>query len=351
MAKPTFSKSSKHISKRAPQPAQSASTPPSNKTTQSDAEMDIADDLDGVCLDVAHSTSNSDFDIIVDTPATLKRSRYACEMEDEVDFGDDEPATIRRRSSSPRRDNVNEDADIEDGEIEFKGQGSAADQHPSNANFPGVTADNVPIIPKGTINKTIRYYAPCPIVRSLDWREPDGPNVGEGKPWTGGIGDLEAAFVQTRGAIAKSPCESCSAGKGLWKSCVERLGSKNNGICANCWQAGGFCTNFNKQAGDASAPRAHGFRFRFRNPRPGPLNVRVDSTRMNAARENYELRNAPEVIPFPLGAEAINNLPLLKRARQDLCEHIARIDARIDMLEMKEKLQKEAGGEIAWDEI
>ncbi|KAL4903229.1 hypothetical protein BDW74DRAFT_180095 [Aspergillus multicolor] len=334
MAKPSIRKPSKNTPKRNPQSTQSVSTPP-------DADMDIAEDRNDEHLDVAPSTSNADFDIIVDTPTTLKRSRYDSEMDDEVDFGDDEPATIRRRNFSPKHDGMVEDAELEDGEIEFKGRGSPAPEYPSNSNFPNVSPDNVPIIPKGTVNKTIRYYAPCPIVRSLEWREPDGPNIGGGKPWTGGTGDLEAAFVQTRGALAKSPCETCSAGKGLWKSCVERLGNKNNGICANCWQA------VNKHLDDSCAPPAPGFRFRYRNPRPGPRKLRVD-----VSRENYEHRNTyQEVIPFPLGAEAINNLPLLERARQDLYNHIARVDARIDLLAAKEKLKKEAGGEIAWDEI
>lgn len=114
-----------------------------------------------------------------------------------------------------------------------------------NPILPGVTAGNLPIPPSGTTSKTTRFYLLYPVLRRLDWRIPHAPTPAtpESKRWVGDTADLEAAFVQTRGLIAKRPCAGCSAGRGLWKSCVERLGKKNNGICANCWQAGEFCTN------------------------------------------------------------------------------------------------------------
>ncbi|CBF78627.1 predicted protein [Aspergillus nidulans FGSC A4] len=120
--------------------------------------------------------------------------------------------------------------------------------HPILPILPGITASNLPIPPSGTTSKTIRFYILYPVLRRLDWRTAHAPTPAtpESKSWAGDTADLEAAFNQTRGLIAKRPCAGCSGGRGLWKSCAGRLGKKINGICANCWQAGEFCTNFNK---------------------------------------------------------------------------------------------------------
>ncbi|KAL4738643.1 hypothetical protein BDV11DRAFT_170856 [Aspergillus similis] len=238
------------------------------------------------------------------SPSTCKRGRYASDLDNEGGPHEEDPAAVHPR---PIKLNLS-----------------------INSILPGITAGNLPIPPPGTTSKTIRFYLLCPVLRRLDWRKPHAPTpaTADSKRWVGDTADLEAAFVQTRGLLARRPCAGCSAGRGLWKSCVERLGKKNNAICANCWQAGEFCTNFNK------APNLSGITATLRT--------------CNRLMPNEQL------IPFITGDEMLDSLTHLRRAEQELLGHLERIQARIAELEEKQRKEVETivegeEGEIAWD--
>ncbi|KAL5045480.1 hypothetical protein BDW71DRAFT_208293 [Aspergillus fruticulosus] len=286
-----------------------------------EAEMD-ASEHGYECPDTFHAPCK----VMTNSSATRKRAR------DTGDLGDEDEL----HKAAVRRCDHKEDAART--KAKAKAHNSTTQQPRLtklnlnlNPILPGITAGNVPIPPPGTTSKTIRYYLSCPVLRRLDWRSPRAPTpaTADSKHWVGDTADLEAAFVQTRGLIAKRPCAGCSAGRGLWKSCVERLGKKNNGICANCWQAGEFCTNFNK----ALTPREMASTLRPRN----------------------RLNSAEQVVPFPLEIDAIDSLSILRRTEQEAMAHLVQVQTRIAQLE---KHKKEAAaeaeleeGEISWDGI
>ncbi|KAL4903220.1 hypothetical protein BDW74DRAFT_156881, partial [Aspergillus multicolor] len=68
--------------------------------------------------------------------------------------------------------------------------------------------------------------------------------AGRPRSWLGTILDMEAAFIQTRGVVAKKTCVPCSQGRGLWETCVEEVELDHSGVCANCRQSGELCTNY-----------------------------------------------------------------------------------------------------------
>ncbi|KAL4993130.1 hypothetical protein BDV10DRAFT_190268 [Aspergillus recurvatus] len=274
---------------------------------RTEAEMDASGHGDE-----CPGTSNFPCEVMASSIATHRRARDTSDLEDEGGLRE-EPAAVRRCDQR-------KDAAETKGKAKAKAHSGAA-QHPRltelnpnvNPVFPGTTAGNLLIPPLGTTSKTIRYYLPCPISRRLDWRTPHAPTpaTADGKRWVGDTADPEAAFVQTRGLIAKRSCAGCSAGRGLWKSCVERLGKKNNGICANCWQAGEFCPNFNMA------------------PSPGEM---ASTLRPHARLDPHE-----QLTPFPLLDEKFPSHPLLRRAVQVFMERVERVKALIAELEKKQK--------------
>ncbi|KAL4750492.1 hypothetical protein BDW72DRAFT_193852 [Aspergillus terricola var. indicus] len=288
--------------------------PPQPETPLIEIDMDASDHCDQ-----CPCTFNAFSQAMAGSPATCKRDRYTSDLEDQGGLHEDEPAAVR--FCSQRRDAANMKARAKARAIVHSGLA----QHPRPIKptlsihplLPGVTAGNLPIPPSGSASKTIRFYLMCPVLRRLDWRTPHAPTpaTADSKPWVGDTADLEAAFVQTRGLVAKRPCAGCSAGRGLWKSCVERLGKKNNGICANCWQAGEFCTNFNK------APSLSGMAATLR-----PCNKTMPNE---------------QLIPFAMGDEMLDNLIHLRRTEQELLGHLDRIQARITELEEKQRREAE----------
>ncbi|KAL4787176.1 hypothetical protein BJX76DRAFT_354364 [Aspergillus varians] len=76
--------------------------------------------------------------------------------------------------------------------------------------FPGVTADDLPIAPFETTNPILVHYLDLPLMSNLDWRLDE-----TGNPKRRDLGDtraLIAGFVQTRGQLAETPCASCTQG-------------------------------------------------------------------------------------------------------------------------------------------
>ncbi|KAL4797881.1 hypothetical protein BDV19DRAFT_386915 [Aspergillus venezuelensis] len=93
-----------------------------------------------------------------------------------------------------------------------------AQPKPTAREVAGVSTDDLPIPPLDTNNAAINHYLDLPIMRVLDWRV-DCNGVPKRKHLHN-TRSLSAAFVQTRGEVAETPCISCARGKGLWQTCV-----------------------------------------------------------------------------------------------------------------------------------
>ncbi|RDW79222.1 DUF3716 domain-containing protein [Aspergillus mulundensis] len=230
---------------------------------------------------------------------------------------------------------------------------------------PGVTADNLPIQPLRYQTRVIGYYSRRPVLRKLDWRNamitnsmPNGKvgvdhncsTVNEHKdwrprPWLGTVLDIEAAFIQTRGMIAKKACVPCSLGRGLWQSCVEEVELDHRGVCANCQQSGELCTNsiLYQRTGAQVSPKPS------LSNEPATTIREVIGANMTPITTLSAITTTPQpfseasshgrhkVLPFPLGREAIHNLPLLRDVADDLRGHLATIMKQIRKLEEVEQ--------------
>ncbi|KAL4903222.1 hypothetical protein BDW74DRAFT_180086 [Aspergillus multicolor] len=131
--------------------------------------------------------------------------------------------------------------------------GSLKTKQPQRSgNLHGITADNLPTAPPGLRTKTMRFYKNRPVQRSLNWRV-------SGHGWQGTSRDLVRPSCR-QGTVALKECQSGSERHGLWRECVERLGTMNNGTCQNCHQAGRLCTNFQKAIWNANS------KYKYSNP-------------------------------------------------------------------------------------
>ncbi|RDW79221.1 DUF3716 domain-containing protein [Aspergillus mulundensis] len=147
--------------------------------------------------------------------------------------------------------------------------------------------------------------------------------------------EMEAAFVQTRGVIARNPCKRCSQGRGLWKECIERVGGNHwtsNGTCQNCYQAVKWVK---PKYGNSPRPR-QGLEFRAdtscrASAVPGSPDI---SPRQPPADQSPN--QGAEAIPFPLTAESINDVVLLQDAADDLRAHLEVIGRQIRRLQGQE---------------
>lgn len=100
----------------------------------------------------------------------------------------------------------------------------------------GITLDDLPIAPLGTLNPVMMYYLDFPVKRKLDWSTDENGNPKRRN--LKDAGSLIAGFVQTRGELAETPCNWCSQGKGVWERCVigsdVQDGKPMSEACANC---------------------------------------------------------------------------------------------------------------------
>ncbi|KAL3474008.1 hypothetical protein BJX99DRAFT_188080 [Aspergillus californicus] len=96
--------------------------------------------------------------------------------------------------------------------------------------------DDLPVAPAVVPSVALQYYIDRPAVRKLDWVLDDNGNP-KRKDLVHTI-SITAAFVYTRGELARNPCTSCSEGNGIWKACVigsyHQNGKPMSMACANC---------------------------------------------------------------------------------------------------------------------
>ncbi|KAL4761050.1 uncharacterized protein BDW70DRAFT_160202 [Aspergillus foveolatus] len=230
-------------------------------------------------------TLNAPSQVMTVSPATCKRGRCTSDLEDEGGSHEDEPVAVR--FCGQKRDAAN---------IKSRAKARAIshnDSRPIKLNLsiypilPGITAGNLQIPPPGTTSKTIRFYLLCLVLRRLDWHMLHAPTPAtpESKRWVGDTADLDAAFVQTRGIIAKRPCAGCSI-----------------------------------------------------NMTITPVNKAPNLSEM-ASTLRYCNKFMPneQHIPFVIGDEMLGSITQLRRAEQDLLGHMERIQTRIAELEEKRR--------------
>ncbi|CBF78625.1 predicted protein [Aspergillus nidulans FGSC A4] len=223
----------------------------------------------------------------------------------------------------------------------------------------GITGKDLPIVPSGVEDSVLKDYvglcdAPAPlIVRNLGWRE---NNAGEPeRKLLDNTRQLQAAFAQTHGSLARTPCAPCASRKGSWKTCVTReylrTGEKKptNTDCAKCLfdDRQDCCITLTEASTSSrirrsSAPSPKTLTHDYELPKQNsmcPFKLEVDYAKdCHHKTELSRWTTAPDengaVLSFPLGVECWDNLPRLKQACSEMEHHlnIAKVESAIRYL-------------------
>ncbi|PWY87068.1 hypothetical protein BO94DRAFT_585641 [Aspergillus sclerotioniger CBS 115572] len=214
------------------------------------------------------------------------------------------------------------------------GNGSVRVAVPRPERFPGVDYDDVPFLGPRPSDAMLEYYEQ-PVLRKLEWRV-DENGVKMRRPLKDTV-SLTAAFAQTRGSEVQMPCHHCNVNRSVWTRCVvgsdTKEGSNMHGACASCRFSRRYCSLISRnederamtRSGDASESQSHWDPVRGIKTEPGARLSSPGSCRLDG-----------DVIPFPLGPETIDNLPLLKQADKEMEMHLDTLKRRIRQLEERE---------------
>ncbi|OOF98355.1 hypothetical protein ASPCADRAFT_3414 [Aspergillus carbonarius ITEM 5010] len=251
---------------------------------------------------------------------------------------------------------------------------------PSPERITGVGYDDLPLLGPKPSDAVLEYHQ-LPVLRKLDWRV-DENGVSIRRPLKD-IVSQTAAFAQTRGSEMQPPCHHCKINKSVWTTCVvgfdTKEGSHMHGACASCRFSRRYCSLIARGAdpgaiiqpgdifesashdsqgnllgGDITGQRSeHSMRREVATPTPtGNEMLRQmtikSQTYWDPVRdikpEPDTIMSSPgscrldgDVIPFPLGPETIDNLPLLKQAAKEMEMHLDTLKRRVRQLEEKEK--------------
>ncbi|KAL5336414.1 hypothetical protein BJX70DRAFT_400701 [Aspergillus crustosus] len=246
--------------------------------------------------------------------------------------------------------------------------------------LPSLLSNDLPIRPTGTLRPAPEYIWSLPVLRTLDWQKDSAGNPMRRRTDT--LHSSLAAAVQTRGKVAEKQCNYCAAGNGPWGSCVVTplngdIGGyslkASDGICANCramaqWNCS-YRINVNDEDSEEdvterfqSRARTLAWRGGKRGPAPRaqpariarPLTLRESTPEQSHPHEAVPTvqettvgpRSARRVVPFPLGREAFNDLPLLRRALGEQQRNVDIIQRRIKKLDKEERERSAAN---PWD--
>ncbi|RHZ73821.1 hypothetical protein CDV55_104462 [Aspergillus turcosus] len=263
--------------------------------------------------------------------ATPKRPRPESESEDE------EPYRPRRRS---------------------KGEVSLGPQDERDELITGVDASDLPIAGDNA-NEAQKRYQNLRAVRILDWQLD-----GDGQPIRKPLRDstaLTAALIQTRGTEATDPCSFCKDNKGTWRMCVVKPSPDENsklaGACANCrFSRRHNCdlrapkddesmdSSFISKHSSTDTAESSVVEEMQQNEGQGvPIPIQEDiqtnvqdyATESDSQTPAARSRLDGKIVPFPLGPETINDLPLLKQAIEDIVAHLNILHRRVQQLEEK----------------
>ncbi|RHZ63061.1 DUF3716 domain-containing protein [Aspergillus thermomutatus] len=225
----------------------------------------------------------------------------------------------------------------------------------------GVDASDLPIAGDNA-NEAQRVYQKLPAIRVLDWQIDE-----EGQPIRRPLRDsmaLTAALDQTRGTEAADPCSFCKDQKGTWRMCIVEPNpdgnSKLSGACANCRFSRRHNCDLRAHKDDESTDSLFVSEHSSmdttdssiaeevqKNEGEGPpVQADVQTNVRDHGKESDNQtprRRAPapksrldgKVLPFPLGPETINDLPLLKQAIKDTIAHLDILQWRVQQLEEK----------------
>ncbi|PYH96427.1 hypothetical protein BO71DRAFT_471650 [Aspergillus ellipticus CBS 707.79] len=246
----------------------------------------------------------------------------------------------------------------------------------------GVSYEDLPLLGSRP-SETMLEYSQLPVLRKLEWRLDD-----QGQPLRRALKDIvsqTAAFAQTRGSEVSDPCHHCKQKRSVWQSCVvgfdTREGSNMHGSCSSCRFSRRYCTlgrlslhTFPVPPTDISASRV----LRSDDAWPGmdcSDEMSTDSIMANTLPTSTgsspkhdpkvteetvwdtprSVKPEPDfptstpsacrldgkVIPFPLGPETIDDLPLLQEAMHEMTVHLEILKRRVKQLETREQRKGE----------
>ncbi|GIC85785.1 DUF3716 domain-containing protein [Aspergillus udagawae] len=200
----------------------------------------------------------------------------------------------------------------------------------------GVDASDLPIAADNP-NEAQKRYQKQAAIRILDWQVD-----GDGQPIRKPLRDstaLTAALIQTRGTEAADPCSFCKDNKGTWRMCVVESSPDDNsklaGACANCrFSRRHYCDLHTANSSVAEEVQKN-------KGQAAPIQEDIQPNVEEHVKESDSQTPAPrsrldgKIVPFPLGPETINDLPLLKQAIKDIVAHLNILHRRVQQLEEK----------------
>ncbi|GIJ89342.1 hypothetical protein Asppvi_008280 [Aspergillus pseudoviridinutans] len=217
-----------------------------------------------------------------------------------------------------------------------KGEVSLGSQSDRDELIAGVDASDLPIAADNP-NEAQKRYQKLAAIRVLDWQID-----GDGQPIRKPLRDstaLTAALIQTRGTEAADPCSFCKDNKGTWRMCVVEPSPDDNsklaGACAN-YSSFTSTDSLTDITNSSVAEEVH-----KDEERAAPIQEDIQTNVQEHIKESDSQTPAPrsrldgKVVPFPLGPETINDLPLLKQAIKDIVAHLNILHRRVQQLEEK----------------
>ncbi|KAF4155447.1 hypothetical protein CNMCM6936_009025 [Aspergillus lentulus] len=237
-----------------------------------------------------------------------------------------------------------------------KVEASLGSQNERDELITGVDAADLPIAGDNP-NKAQRKYQKLPAIRILDWQID-----GDGQPIRKPLRDstaLTAALIQTRGTEMIDPCSFCKDNKGTWRMCVVEPNPDENsklaGACANCRFSRRHNCDLRAPKDDESIDSSLSSRDFLTDTtyssvaeevqkdegQAAPIQEDTQTNVQEQVKESDSQTPAPrsrldgKVVPFPLGPDTINDLPLLKQAIKDIVAHLNILHRRVQQLEEK----------------
>ncbi|GFF33068.1 hypothetical protein IFM46972_03763 [Aspergillus udagawae] len=234
------------------------------------------------------------------------------------------------------------------------GEVSLGSQSERDELITGVDASDLPIAADNP-NEAQKRYQKQAAIRILDWQVD-----GDGQPIRKPLRDstaLTAALIQTRGTEAADPCNFCKDNKGTWRMCVVEPSPDDNsklaGACANCRFSRRHNCDLRAHKDDESidssfmsslpdtANSSVAEEVQKNKRQAAPIQEDIQPNVEEHVKESDSQTPAPrsrldgKVVPFPLGPETINDLPLLKQAIKDIVAHLNILHRRVQQLEEK----------------
>ncbi|KAF7170060.1 hypothetical protein CNMCM5623_002628 [Aspergillus felis] len=234
-----------------------------------------------------------------------------------------------------------------------KGEVSLGSQSERDELITGVDASDLPIVADNP-NEAQKRYQKLAAIRILDWQID-----GDGQPIRKPLRDstaLTAALIQTRAALkpliraasakttkALGECVSLNLAQMIPRSLPEHVqivvgtpgAHKDDESIASSFISKDSLTD---TTNSSVAEEVH-----KDEERAAPIQEDIQTNVQEHIKESDSQTPAPrsrldgKVVPFPLGPETINDLPLLKQAIKDIVAHLNILHRRVQQLEEKRR--------------